>query len=105
MPKYLITNLEKSQTENVFIHIGIISINPASIAAGTVGETSVTFLGVPTNAYVVALPVDTLEAGLVPQGARVTAVNTVAVRIYNPTAGAIDGIAKNWLLIALIPNT
>jgi len=44
-----------------------------------------------------------LEAGLVPQAAYVPADGTLRIRLYNPTAAAIDGAARDWLFIAWIP--
>jgi len=76
-----------------------VSVDPPSIAAGAVGNADVTVAGVAVGDDVLAIPPDTLEAGLVYRGATVTAANTVRINLYNPTAAAIDGIARTWTLI------
>lgn len=79
---------------------GVVSLNPASIAGGAVGTVTATIQGLTTDMRVIAMPQDQLEAGLVPRGARVSAANTLLVELYNPTGGAIDGAAKNWVYLA-----
>jgi len=41
-----------------------------------------------------------LEAGLVPVAAYVPAANTLRIRLYNPTAAAIDGVSRTWAWFA-----
>lgn len=72
------------------------SVNPASLAAGAVANTAITIAGILSTDLVVAIPPVDLEAGLVPQGVNVSAADTLQVRLYNPTAGAVDGAAKTW---------
>lgn len=75
---------------------GQVAIDPPSIAAGAASDVSVTFTGAAVGDVVQAVPPSDLEAGLVPILARVSAANTIVVRLYNPTAGAVDGASKTW---------
>lgn len=75
-------------------------VDPASIAAGATGETDVTVTGAAVGMGVVAQP-PALTAGLVIALVRVKATDTVTIRLYNPTGGAIDepsGTWKFWLV-------
>jgi hypothetical protein len=78
-----------------------VSVDPPSIAAGAASNVDVTVRGVAVGDDVIAIPPDTLEAGLVLQGATVSAADTVRLRLYNPTAAAIDGAARTWTLIII----
>jgi hypothetical protein len=81
--------------------IGVVSVSvdPPSIPAGQAANVNVTVPGVAVGDDVLAIPPDTLEAGLVPQAASVPAADTIRVRLYNPTAAAIDGAARTWRFI------
>lgn len=77
-----------------------VSVNPASLAATTSAETSVS---VPCNfndVVLVQVPAS-LEVGLAFSGVRVSAANTIALRLTNVTSGAIDGAARTWTFIVL----
>ncbi len=75
-----------------------VTVNPASIAAASVGETSVTVPGIKTD-MIVAVQADALEANLILGQPRVTAANTVAIRIANPTAAPIDPASQTFKFI------
>jgi hypothetical protein len=84
----------------VFPALGLkttVTIDPASLAAGAVAETTVTVTGATTAMGVVVQPPAALTAGLV-YSARVSAANTVAIRLYNPTGSAIDQASGSWVL-------
>ena len=67
---------------------GSITYDPPSIAAGASVYTTVTVTGAAVNDFAIAsFSIDL--AGLM-ISAQVTAANTVGVRFFNPTAGAID---------------
>ena len=83
--------------------MGVVDVDPASIAAGESGNTAVTVNGLTTAHKVVAMCQEALEAGLVPQAAYCSAANTLTIRLFNPTAGAIDGASLEWFYIAWIP--
>jgi hypothetical protein len=75
---------------------GTVSVNPASINGGAVGTTDVTVAGLTTAHRVIVSCAGALEVGLVPQGASIPSANTLRVRLYNPTGGAVDGAALTW---------
>jgi len=85
------------------IKIGTVTVDPPSIGAGASGNVDVTVSGLTTDHKVVAMCQSYLEAGLVPQAAFVPLANTLRIRLYNPTAAAIDGAAREWFYIAWIP--
>lgn len=65
------------------------------IAAGAVIALSLTVTGAaPGDAVAIGAPA-ALEGFLLWSG-RVSAVDTVTIRLYNPTIGAIDPIAATW---------
>lgn len=78
-----------------------VSVNPASIAAGAAGDHAATVTGARVGDFVVARPPADLEAGLLVQGARVTAADTVTIRIVNQSGVSVDGVAKNWDFLLL----
>lgn len=79
-----------------YIKSGTISVDPASIATLESSETSVTISGAAVGDIVIMNPPASLETGLVASGARVSATDTVLVRLSNMTAGSVDGAARDW---------
>lgn len=77
------------------IKTGTVNIDPASIAAGETLDVDVTITGVAAGDIVHLQPPSTFEADLIVSHMEVTA-NTVTVRLYNPTAGAINGTDRTW---------
>lgn len=75
---------------------GTVSVNPASIAANTTGDTSVTIASAKAGDIIVWTPPSDLEAGLVVGGSWCASDGTVVLRLGNVTVGAIDGAAKTW---------
>lgn len=81
---------------------GTVSINPASLAAGASADESVTISGVAVNDRVILNPPTAgLTAGLHITGVWVSAANTVKVRLYNSTGGAIDEAAGTWSYLVI----
>ncbi len=78
-----------------------VTIDPPSIAAGGAVNVDVPVAGLAVAEKIVAIPPDTLEAGLVFITAGVPAAGTLRVRLYNPTAAAIDGAARTWVIIRI----
>lgn len=65
------------------------SLNPTAVAANTTAEQTFTVPGIPANAQVVVnKPSQTAGIGL--GGARVSALNTVAINFINNTSASID---------------
>jgi len=81
------------------LDVRTVSVDPPSIAAGAKGTVDVTVTGAETGDSVIAIAPEALEAGLVPITALVPTANTVRIVLYNPTAAAIDGAARNWTII------
>ena len=72
------------------------AVDPASALTDTIADLSVTVTGVETTDLVEAIPPADLEAGVVPILCRVSAANTVILRLHNPTAGTVNGASKTW---------
>lgn len=70
-------------------------LNFASIAAGATAELTITVPGAASTNAVVLGPPAGLEAGLMATG-RVSAADTVTIRLHNTTAGAIDPADATW---------
>lgn len=75
-------------------------IDPGAVAAGGVLNVDVNVAGLNLGYSVLAFPPVDLEAGLVPQACDIVDSGGGAIRIrqrlYNPSAGAVDGAAKRW---------
>lgn len=76
--------------------------NPASVAAATSAEQTVTVNGLQVG-DVPVLVKPTLSAGLGIGNVRVSAANTLAVTLVNATAGAIDAGSEVYTLMTFRP--
>lgn len=77
-----------------------VAVDPPNILANTTTNVDVVGVaGVKAGDFVDAQSPDTLENGLVLQGATVPVDGTVRLRISNVTAGAIDGANRLWNFI------
>lgn len=79
-----------------YVASGTISVNPASIPAVSSAETGVTISGAAVGDIIIMNVPASLETGLAYSGVRVSAADTVQVRLTNVTAGAVDGAALTW---------
>lgn len=85
-----------------WIEYGIVTVDPASLTTLAAGNTDVTISGVKTGDHVIGMvPPATLETGLQFVGANVQAANTVRIKIFNASAGTIDGAALVWKYVIL----
>lgn len=76
------------------------TVTPAAVAAATVAEQTFTVTGLTTADKVFVNNADlTTATGIA--GVRVSAVDTLAVRFVNPTAGALTPAAGTWTIIAV----
>lgn len=93
-------NIGPQGTADTFdcIRVVTVAVDPASLDAVTAVDTAVTIAGVATTDFVVAMPPD-LTDGLVYGGCRVSAADTVQVRIGNVTAGAINPASADWVFL------
>ena len=74
---------------------GTVSIDPANLTAGAIGTEAVAISGVTAADIVIFEPPAALEAGIVYRGAVATATGA-NVLLYNPSAGAVNGSARDW---------
>ncbi|RCG31981.1 hypothetical protein DQ384_05415 [Sphaerisporangium album] len=81
--------------QEITILTGTATLDFPSIAAGTTAELTITVTGAVVGNPVALAPPATLTAGLIASG-RVTAANTVTVRMANVTSGAIDPASATW---------
>lgn len=79
---------------------GSTTSDPANITAGAVLAHTFTAPGVSTANTLVIGSMPSLETNLCIVGWRVSAANTIEVRIYNPTAGAINPASQEirWMV-------
>jgi hypothetical protein len=80
---------------------GTVALDPASVAAQTCTEHQVTISGAAVGDVVCLTPPASLEAGLCVSGARVSAANTVQIRLCNVTGGAVDGSSRTWSYVLI----
>ena len=80
---------------------GTVSVDLPSIANAAVGEVTLTISGAAAGDVVVLSAPATLTAGLAPCGARVTAANTVKLRVANLSGGAVDEAAGTWSYVLI----
>jgi hypothetical protein len=75
-----------------------VAVNPASIATVSSSETAVT-IPCNENDVVFANYPSGMNDDILFIGARVSAKNTVQVRLYNPTGGSIDPASATWTFV------
>jgi hypothetical protein len=78
------------------IKYGSVSVDPASITNATSLETPVTITGVAVGDVVMFFVPASLETGLVLSGSRVSAANTVQLRLSCIAAAPVDGANRTW---------
>jgi hypothetical protein len=76
-----------------------VTFNPASVAAATSAEQSVTVNGVLPSDIVMAVNKPSVTAGVGIVNARASAANTVTLTFMNATAGAIDPASEVYTFI------
>jgi len=78
------------------------TVNPASIAANTTGETNVTVTGAVPGQVFIVQPPSTLDAGIVCCSPAIcTTAGTVILRLANVTVAPIDVASSTFNFIAL----
>jgi hypothetical protein len=79
--------------------------DPASLAATTARDDAITVTGVAATDIVVGYQAaPALTSGLSIQEVRVSAANTITVRLNNASAGAIDGASGTWTFYVCSAN-
>lgn len=81
------------------IKTGTIDCDPANAAAAGAFETSLTISGVAAGDIVIFEPPASLEANLVYSGARVSAADTVQLRLA--ALAAVNGASRTWRYIII----
>lgn len=77
-----------------------VTYDAASLATLTAVDAAVTVPGVlSTDVIIAVIPPAAWNAGLSVQSARVASANTVTVRIYNSTAGALDAASGTYRFV------
>lgn len=79
-------------------YLSAIAVDPANILAGAIANVDIVVgVGnVKVGDFIDGQPPDTLEAGLIPIAFTCPVDGTVRIRLFNSTAGAIDGASRNW---------
>lgn len=72
------------------------TFDPASVAANTSVEQTVTVPGLKLGDYIAEVAKPTLTAGLSIAGTRVSAANTLAITFVNSTAAPIDAASETY---------
>ena len=86
-----------SSTQSItYILKGTIAVDPVSLAANSSAETELTIAGAASGDIIVFNVPASLEAGLAFSGARVSAADTVQLRLSNVTGIAVDGASRTW---------
>ncbi len=77
-----------------------VTYDAADLAAGTAVDAAVTVPGIlSTDVIVAVVPPAAYNGGLSVQSARVASANTVTVRIFNSTAGALNAASGTWRFV------
>ena len=78
------------------------TVNPASIAANTTGETNVAITGAVPGQVFIVQPPSSLDVGIICASTAVcTTAGTVILRLGNVTVGAIDVASSTFNFITL----
>ena len=80
------------------------TFDPASVAAATTAEQTVTVPGVRVGDYVIDITKPSLTAGVGIVNTRVSAANTLAVTFVNATAAAVDPPSETYQVLVLRPE-
>lgn len=83
------------------ILVGTVAYNPADLASATLREDDITIVGLAVGDLIFFNVPASLESGLLFVGCRVKTTDTAAVRIYNPTGGAVNGASLTWSYIII----
>ena len=76
-----------------------VAVDPASVTNTQSAETSVTVKGVAVGDVVFANVPASLETGLVFSGVRVSAADTIALRLSCHAAAPVDGSSRTWQFV------
>ena len=77
------------------------TFDPASVAAATTAEQTVTVTGLLAGDVVIAVNKPTATAGIGVVNARVSAANTLALTFVNATAAPVDAASETWGVVVM----
>jgi len=78
--------------------VAVVTVDLGSVATITTEEETFTCAGVLPGDFI-AVSKPSLEAGIMLGSARVTAADTIAVQVVNPTVGAVDAASEAGFLV------
>jgi len=93
--------IRKRKVSGLIVYL--FAMDPPSIAATSSASIDNAIPGLTTQHKVLVTCNDNLENGLVFQGAYVPSNGILRITLYNSTAAAIDGVSRNWLVVAWLP--
>jgi hypothetical protein len=82
---------------------GTVSVDPPLIGAGASLTFTITISGIAIGDRIILTPPSDLHGDLIFQGASITAVNTLTVRMRNLAGVGVDDIARTWTFIKIRP--
>lgn len=82
-----------------------VTIDLASVGAATSAEQTFSVPGLRTTDFVFVNVPSTLNNGLGIVGARVSAADTLALRVMNATAGALDAASATFSVLVVRPES
>jgi hypothetical protein len=89
-------------TTVTYVQKGTVAADLASISTLDVGEITLTITGAVVGDAVIVNPVAAgLTTGLFIADARVSATDTVKVRVYNSTGGSVDEASQLWTYVLI----
>ncbi len=77
----------------------IVTLDPGNVTTKTAGNIDITVPGLRVGDCVLAVPPQTLEAGVFPPTLRVGTADTLRLRIANPSAADVNPAAAKWALV------
>lgn len=93
-------NLSTLKIKRIFLKE--VSVDPANLLANTTAETDVTIPGVEVGDIVIVNVPASLENDIVYSGVRVSAANTVKLRLSNmDDTNAVNGAALTWRFLVI----
>lgn len=91
-----------ASTQSVtYVLQGSVTVDPANLAANSSAETELTISGAAVGDMIIFNVPASLEAGLAFSGARVSAADTVQLRLSNVTGSGVDGASRSWSYLVI----
>lgn len=91
--------LDLVRTHSIDIRQTTVTFDPASVAANTTVEQTVTVTGLKTDDIILSVNKPTLDAGLAVGGGRVSATDTLAITFINASVGAVDPGSEVYTIV------